>query len=174
MERPLGSSTPEVRDHTDSSGRSSPSSQSESSGYSTSSTTPFDSFIFDETDSISCHVANGYLLLITNMWDLQHPEPRIGTKEDSEQVERFFRRAGFTVKKLYNQSKDQMEKEFKSLVQTTQLCKQTKIFYTIFRGIYRFWGKFPLTSISSNCFPVAHWLDSCLADIRKILFSIIS
>ena len=85
--------------HNDASGRSS----------------PFDSLIYDETDAISCQVKNGYLLVITNIWDLQHPEPRYGAKEDSEEVEKFFVRAGFTVEKLFNQSKYQMQQEFHKL-----------------------------------------------------------
>ena len=57
------------------------------------------------------------------MWDLQHPEPRIGTKEDSDEVEKFFKRAGFKVNKLDNQSKKDMEKQFQDLAWTEELCK---------------------------------------------------
>ena len=66
---------------------------------------------------------NGYLLMITNIWDLQHPEPRYGAEEDSEEVENFFKRAGFTVKKLFNQSKKQMKQEFAKLSATKALGK---------------------------------------------------
>ena len=127
LERPSTSSNPGVQQprntshNYDASGRS----------------TPFDSLIYDETDGISCQVKNGYLLVITNIWDLQHPDPRIGAKEDSEEVERFFRRARFTVKKLFNQSKNQMKQEFVNLSETEDLGKHKQkmielLIFTIF------------------------------------------